>query len=289
MKNVGGTPRNGHCVPQTPQAVVHYFVDESGDPTLFSANGRVLVGTEGCSRFFMLGLLEVRDPNGLDARLADLRTRLLLDPYFQGVPSMHPDAGKTALAFHAKDDLPEVRREVFALLKEEEVRFFAVVRSKKVTASYVRSRNRMDPNYRYHPNELYDHLIRRLFRDRLHQSDRNLITFAARGKSDRTRALLEALEAARQRYSEKWGSSVDTSIEVVSSLSRDQGGLQAADYFLWALQRLYERGEDRFLRLVWPRCRLVHDVDDTRAAEYGVYYTKKTPPDAALLEGHPGI
>ncbi len=233
MMNVGGTPQSGHGDPRSPQAVVHYLVDESGDPTLFSASGRVLVGAEGCSRFFMLGLLDACDPIGLDARLADHRTWLLLDPCFQGVPSMHPDAGKTALAFHAKDDLLEVRREVFALLKEEDVRFFAVVRSKKATASYVRSRNRTDPSYRYHPNELYDHLTRRLFHDRLHQSDRNVITFAKRGKSNRTRALLEALEVARRRYSERWGSSANTSIEVVSSLSRDQGGLQTADYFLW--------------------------------------------------------
>jgi len=216
-------------------SVVHYFVDESGDPTLFDSKGRVLVGKDGCSRFFMLGLLEVADPYGLAQRLTDLRSRLLSDPYFRGVPSMQPDALKTALAFHAKDDLPEVRREVFALLKEEDVRFFAVVRSKKATLSYVRSRNRMDPDYHYRPNELYDYLVRRLFRDRLHQSDRNVIRFAQRGKSDRTRALVSALEAARLRYGEKWGRPVETVIELALSLSKDHGGLQAVDYFLWAL------------------------------------------------------
>jgi len=270
-------------------SIVHYYVDESGDPTLFDSKGRVLVGKEGCSRFFILGLLEVSDPEGLEVRLADLRARLLSDAYFQGVPSMQPEAQRTALAFHAKDDLPEVRREVFTLLKDEDVRFFAVVRSKKATLEYVRGRNRMDPDYRYRPNELYDYLVRRLFRDRLHQSDRNAITFAARGKRDRTHALMEALEAARSRYSGKWGKPVDTSIEVASSFSRDQGGLQAVDYFLWALQRLYERSEERFLHLIWQRCRLVHDVDDTRTAEYGAYYDKRTPPSAAMLKGHPGI
>jgi hypothetical protein len=40
----------------------------------------------------------------------------LADPYFKGVPSMQADAKKTALFFHAKDDLPEVRREVFRVL-----------------------------------------------------------------------------------------------------------------------------------------------------------------------------
>lgn len=45
----------------------HYFVDEAGDPTLFGARGKILVGSEGCSRFFMLGLADVDDPPALTA------------------------------------------------------------------------------------------------------------------------------------------------------------------------------------------------------------------------------
>jgi hypothetical protein len=269
--------------------IVHYFVDEAGDATLFNDKGQSLVGAPGCSRFFILGLLEAKDPVGLTERLNALRSRLLSDPYFQGVPSMEPEGKKTALAFHAKDDLPEVRREVFSLLMGEDVRFFAVVRAKKATFDYVRSRNLTDPAYRYHPNELYDYLVRCLFRDRLHQHDRYRITFARRGKSDRTQALSAALDQARQRFTEKWGRLSIAAIEVASAAPTNHGGLQAADCFLWALQRLYERGEDRFIRTLWPRCRLIRDIDDTREADYGKYYNKKTPLDAALLNDHPGI
>jgi hypothetical protein len=60
--------------------------------------------------------------------------------------------------------------------------------------------------------------------------------------------------------------------------------LQAVDYFLWALQRTYEKREDRFLELVWPQCSLVVDVDDTREAEYGTYYTKQKPLKSAALK-----
>ena len=48
-------------------SVHHYFVDEAGDPVLFNAKGRVIAGTEGCSRFFILGNLDVAEPD----RLAD--------------------------------------------------------------------------------------------------------------------------------------------------------------------------------------------------------------------------
>jgi hypothetical protein len=265
--------------------LVHYFVDEAGDPTLFDSKGRTLVGTSGCSRFFILGLLEVEDPSGLGERLNALRSRLLSDPYSQGVPSMRSDAKKTALAFHAKDDLPEIRREVFTLLVDEDVKFFAVVRSKKATLSYVRSRNLSDPAYRYHPNELYDYLVRCLFRDRLHQCDQYRIIFAHRGRRDRTQALKAALDQARRRFAEKWGRESTAAMDMESAGTSDHGGLQAVDYFLWALQRLYEKGEDRFIRMLWHRYRLVRDIDDTRKAEYGAYYNKKTP----LLDGHPGI
>ena len=65
--------------------------------------------------------------------------------------------------------------------------------------------------------------------------------------------------------------------------------LQAADYFLWALQRLYERGEDRYLGVLWDRFRLVVDIDDTRGTEYGAYYTQKRPLNAAALKWREGI
>jgi len=53
--------------------------------------------------------------------------------------------------------------------------------------------------------------------------------------------------------------------------------LQAIDYCLWSLQRLFERGEERYLELLWPVFRLVIDMDDTRTAQYGTNYTQKQP------------
>jgi len=264
-------------------------VDEAGDGNLFDRKGRVIVGTEGCSRFFMLGLADIEDPAAVGAELDELRARLLADPYFNGVPSMQPEARKTALAFHAKDDLPEVRREVFSLLLRHDVGFFAVVRDKTKVLEYVRQRNERGPGYRYHTNELYDHLVRRLFKERLHKDDRYQVYFARRGNRDRTQALSEALLVARQRFTEQKGTASAAPIEVVPTTPRSCPGLQAVDYFLWGLQRLYERREERFVQLLWPTVRLVHDVDDTREAGYGAYYTKRKPLTAAALGGVPGI
>jgi len=270
-------------------SVCHYFVDEAGDGTLFDGRGRVVVGTEGCSRFFILGLAHIPNPDHLSRELDELRRNLLADPYFKDVPSMQPKARKTALAFHAKDDLPEVRREVFALLGKHAVRFFAVVRHKHKLLEYVRQRNEQDLSYRYHPNELYDYLVRRLFKNQLHKNDEYYVFFARRGKADRTAALLAALEAARHRFWERWGIASDAPIHVLPGTPARCSGLQVADYYLWALQRLYERREERYVALLWPSFSLVHDLDDTRQAQYGVYYTKKKPLTLAALEDLPGI
>lgn len=262
----------------------HYFVDEAGDPVLFSGKGHVLVGTEGCSRYFAVGLLDVTDAVNLSAELDKLRAGLLADPYFKKVPSMQPEARKTALYFHAKDDLPEVRREVFKLLQRHEMKFSAVVRDKKAVLDYVRGRSERDAAYRYKPDELYDHTVRRLFKERLHKHEGYTIRFAIRGDKHRSNAFHIALETARDQFASEQGITVTSKLDVRAARPTDEPALQAVDYFLWAVQRTFEKREDRFLELLWPQCSLVVDVDDTRAAEYGAYYTKQKPLKAAALK-----
>lgn len=270
-------------------SIRNYFVDEAGDGVLFDSKGRVILGLQHCSRFFILGLLDIPDPESLGRDLDELRSRLLADPYFKKVFSMQPDQKKTALAFHAKDDVAEVRREVFALLSRHDLRFFAVVRDKRKVLEYVRQRNEREDSYCYHPNELYDSIVRRLFKNLLHKDDSYSIYFAKRGKSDRTAALRDALETARRRFSSQWSIASAAPINVVATIPPKSQSLQAVDYFLWALQRLYERREERYVEFLWPAFRMVHDVDDTRQTQYGVYYTQKKPLTLAALPELSGI
>ncbi|MDA0919171.1 MAG: DUF3800 domain-containing protein [Planctomycetota bacterium] len=262
---------------QTTPAFRQYFVDEAGDPNLFKRRAKPIVGKDGCSTFFILGVADVADPETVAAELNSLRQTLITDPYFKNVPSFDPARGKTAIAFHAKDDLPEVRREVFKLLLKHDIRFYAVVRDKRVILEKVRDHQTEKPTYRYHPNQLYDRCVSRLFKERLHKHDGYLIQFAKRGSSDRTEALEHALEASRRNLRAKWGISASSPIEIRAGEPKSVACLQVADYYLWALQRLFELGEDRFLQLVWSQVGLVHDVDDTRLKEYGVYYTQANP------------
>lgn len=264
---------------------LRYFVDEAGDPTLFNRKGRVIVGDQGCSRYFILGKLEIEDPASLDAELRRLRAELMADPYFKGVPSMQPEQGKTALAFHAKDDVAEVRREVYRLLCSARLRFYAVVRDKLHLVSYVQQQNARDPSYRYRQNEQYDLLVRELFGKLHHMADRVHICFARRGTKPRNDAFRRALEQAGEAFARGFGFQHPAEQEVISSTPQHCPGLQAVDYYLWALQRFYERREDRFLNLIWPQVGEIQDLDRLEQGRRGVFYTKQKPLSLAAFEG----
>jgi hypothetical protein len=259
--------------------VLHYFVDEAGDTTLFARRKRLIVGTEGCSAYFMLGKLDVADPVALSTDLEALRAELLAEPYFKNVPSMRPEAGKTASAFHAKDDRPEVRREVFKLLMkpEHDLRLYAVVRDKIALADYVKQRNERDPSYRYRQNEVYDTLVTELFRTFHGVVDFVDICYAIRGTKPRTKAFEAALVEAERKFERGFGFKHPNRWAVRSRRPKQEAGLQAVDYFLWALQRFYERQEDGFVEMLWDRMKLVHDLDFIEDGRRGVQYGPKKP------------
>ncbi|BBK38823.1 hypothetical protein STAQ_39010 [Allostella sp. ATCC 35155] len=198
---------------------------------------------------------------------------------------MLPEAGKTAVAFHAKDDVAEVRHQVFRMLMRHDIRFYAVVRDKRALLASVRLRNEVSSEYRYRENDVYDGLVARLFRDRLHKAADHAITFARRGSSDRTEALRAALLRARRNFERRWGIAHDAPLQVEATHMAAVPALQAADYFLWALQRFFERREDRFLEAIWPKVGLIVDMDDARSPGYGTYYTRRRPITLATIGG----
>jgi len=254
-----------------------YHVDEAGDGILFGPKGRDRLADPDASRFFMLGMVCCNDPGAVSAPLATLRAELLVHPLYASIPSMLPSANKSARAFHAKDDHPEVRAKVFELIATLDFKFFAIIKDMRKVKEYVHSRNRMDGDYRYHPNELYDLTVRMLFKERLHQGDLCRVVFARRGQSDRTAALTAELEKTRRRFLSSNRLTSQTTLEIAPAYPWQETCLQIADYALWALQRCYEKHEDRFLRVLWSKVALVHDVDDPDAHRaYGTYLSRKT-------------
>ncbi len=254
----------------------NYFVDEAGDLTLFSKNGKIIVGSEGVSKTFMVGVASIPEPNQVKTELKMLREHLITDPYFSGVPSFQQSTGKTAKFFHAKDDLPEVRREVFKVLPKFGAKIFVVLIRK---AEFAENAQKLFITLRkkINPNDVYDELIKRLFRNLLHKSESNVIYFALRGKSARSEALSSAIQKAKRNFEYATKIKSDKSVVINSAFPHEVAGLQVIDYYLWALQRLIERGEDRFFNLLHKDYRIIMDLDDKRNKAYGEWYSDSNP------------
>ncbi len=261
---------------RTPEGIKHYFVDEAGDTTLFDATGAAIVGRPGVSNAFIVGVADVPDPVAARTSLESLRRSLLADPYFRGVPSMQPSAGKTADAFHAKDDVQEVRRDVFRLLPTLEVKVQVAFRRKSVLAAEAQRHFRATGRKTV-AGEIYDDLIKRLFKNLLHRGSMHEVCFARRGKSDRQEALTAALTRAQTNFRATWNTDQCQPFHVRSSVPSQDTGLQVIDYYLWALQRLLERQEDRYFSLVAGQFSLIMDLDDKDDAPYGKYFTAANP------------
>ena len=250
---------------------MHHFIDEAGDLSLFNRRKQVVLGTEGVSNYFMVGVAHVPDPDGLTAALDELRAELLRDPFLNRVPSMDPLRRKTATSFHAKDDIPEVRHRVFRLLEQLPIKVFAAVRTKLVLVEQARAMYRY--GQKISENDIYDDLLARLLQNRLHLADANQIVLARRGTKDRKRAFAEAVGRAQRNFQRRWGARDFGASDIATLHPSESAGLQAIDYFLWALQRMYERQDDRYFRPLASHYSIVMDLDDTRRRRYGEWYT----------------
>lgn len=273
----------------SPANVCQLFVDEAGGPDIFDRKGRVNIGKEGCSRFFLLGMLEVDEPEKLATALTGLREKMLRDPFFNTAESFKPERKKTASHFHAKDDLPDVRVKVFDLLRSfgAALRFRAVVCDKQAILQREKASRDADPGYRYNPDHLYDELARTLFGKFSRMADSYRLWIAKRGARDRNAALRRAVEHAEKDFAEAFGFSrggVDHWTTTVTN-PRDTICLQATDYFLWALQRFYEprkhpetgneTHEDRYLNAMLPQISQIHDQHFGPAQ--GTFFTPANP------------
>jgi len=70
--------------------------------------------------------------------------------------------------------------------------------------------------------------------------------------------------------------------EIECGTPLERAGLQVIDYYLWALQRHYERGKSRYLEYIWPQVGEIHALDEIAAGRVGVLYSQRRPltPDA---------
>jgi hypothetical protein len=247
-----------------------FFVDESGDPTFYDRKGNPIVGQPGCSPILILGFVETRSPRPLRQAILSLKQEIVQDSYFQGVPSLT----KTAIAFHAKDDLAEIRYRFFQLLTTMDFRAQFIV-ARKIERVFRNS-------FEARESAFYNHLITRLFENVLHRYQRNTIYFAKRGSRDRQEPLSQAIRKGIDRFEQKCEHKVVTSFKVQAQTPGGEPCLSIVDYMNWAIYRAFTRGEMRFYRKIEDKVSLLVDLYDTSKYPKN-WYSRKNPFDVTKI------
>lgn len=248
----------------------YFFVDESGDPTFYDKYGNLIVGHEGCSPVLILGLIETTDPVSLRHALAELHREIAADDYLKDVPSI----AKTNIAFHAKNDVAEVREKMFKQIRALDFKAQFVV-ARKIERVFRNT---------FHANEgkFYDHLVAQLFENVLHRYTTNWIYISKRGSSIRQEPLESAVRAGVARFEEKWHTEVKTNFAVSIQTPVGEPCLQVVDYMNWAVYQAFVKRTMRYYKFIQDKVSLLIDLYDSSQYPKN-WYNRSNPFDTEKI------
>lgn len=253
--------------------VTHRFLDEVGDTTYFGKGRIPIIGQQGVSRTFGIGIVKIERPlERVRDEIRKMHRDVESDPYLNVVESVRKRVAKGGFYFHACKDVPEIRSIFFKYLKTLPC-VADIVIARKDPNRFVRKHNgKADEFYA----EVLAHTIKRF----LKKDQRLVLNIAERGSSTRAKVLDSALDHALVMARKKWGDDEvkTTAVFNVQNPSRDPL-LCVSDYLSWAVQRVFEMGDVRYYNFLKDdRIRVVIDLYDREKYEGSRnYYDKRNP------------
>ena len=243
----------------------YYFVDESGDPCFYDKYGNFIVGKEGCSKILMLGFIETGEPKHIRQELSRVRDKIKNDSYLKDIPSIT----KSLKYFHATDDCPEVRQEVYKFISTLNFKSQFVI-ARKIENVFKK--------YGCDESKFYNSLISHLFKNVLHRAENNFIYFSKRGSSNRQEPLERAIERAKNQFEKKFFIEIGSTVNIQSQVPTGEPCLQVIDYMNWAIYRVFVKREMRYFNFVKDKVSFIWDIYDT--AKYpNNFYSKSNELD----------
>lgn len=211
----------------------------------------------------MLGMVKYKQPL-LSTRqsIVDFVTTIESNPFFNTIPSIKKRIEKGGLYLHAKDDPPELRYKVFEFMRTEVNFTLQVIVGRKELGRFVSKHNRQE-------REFYADLLSRMLHDKGNHS-KLVLNIADRGSSTRIQNLEAATAKAEELYLKKQPHGhYDVKVQFNVQPYRQEPLLTIADYGLWAVQRVFEKGEARFYDTIMPKVRFVVDAYDPEHYKHG--------------------
>lgn len=251
----------------------HRFVDEAGDTTFYLKGKKNALGTNGVSNVFILGMIKIYEPLVIvREKIRSLQTKIENDPFYD-VPSVQKKKAKNGYYLHATDDLPEVRKEFFDLIKTINCSFEAVVGRKTIERFVTKHKEKEE----YFYADLLSHLLKNKFS----KYPKLVLNISERGQSTKHTNLDLALKKAKQRFLEKnQVTKMKTNVLFQVQNPTQEPLLNLVDYLCWAVQRVFEKGEIRYYNLIKDKISLVIDLYDKDKAEkdWSNHYDNKKNP-----------
>lgn len=250
----------------------HRFTDEAGDMTFF-LKGKVPAkfGENGISKTFILGMAHVKQP--LDTTREAIREfckEIERDPYFNEIPSVKKRINGGGFYLHAKDDPPELRYKFIKFLVDNVPFSVQMVVGRKSLTRFVNKHNSQE-------REFYADLLSHLLKDKA-TYEKLVINIAERGSSTGNNNLENALLQAHERHQKRKGTDYTADIKFNVQKYSSEPVLAVTDYALWAVQRVFEKGETRFYDVLKDRLPTIIDLYDiSKYKNWQNYYGPRRP------------
>ncbi len=262
--------------------VHHRFLDETGDATFYGKGRKLIIGHDGVSLSFGLGVVRIdRSLEEVRREVRALEKQVEVDPLLNTIPSVQKRIASGGFFFHACKDTPDVRSVLLHYLRDLPCEAEMVV-ARKIPALFEKQHNGRE-------EEFYADLLAHLVKARLKRAGTLVLNVAERGSSTRENVLPDALTLATARAARKWGAENLQARAVFNVQNpRTEPLLTVSDYLCWAVQRVFEQGDVRHYNYLAAKIRLVVDLYD-REKYVGSrnYYDKKNPLTAGNKLGPP--
>lgn len=250
---------------------VNYYFDEAGDTQILGRRGINLLENGTVSKTFMVGYLECKNPKEFTKVINNLKEELSKDEYLFSIPSFH----NSLKMFHANKDCAEVREKVFKLLKQQDFTFYCIVARKK--------EDLWRKKFNLNQKQIYKYLVSKLLENRLHSYKKIDLYFSAMGNTVHQSSMQEAVNNAISTFKEKWNKENTNDIRIFIQQNSEIPLLQAADYVLWTIQRVFERGDYRYYNFLKEKISFIHDIFDFEKYPKN-YYSSKNPLEAKKID-----
>lgn len=250
----------------------HRFIDEMGDTAFYGKNRRPLIGTEGVSLSFGLGMVKFKgDLDDIRQKVCELQLSVEGDPLLNTIPSVVKRMDKKGFFFHACKDTPDVRAVFLRYLRNLDC-VAEIVVAQKIPRIF-------NKNHQSKDEQFYADVLSHLIKNQMKKEETVVLNIAERGSSAREKVLTEALSIATLRAKKKFGDEIKANIVFNVQTPHTEPLLNVADYLCWSVQRVFEKGETRYYEYLKDKIRLVVDLYDAdKYKGWKNYYEPKRNP-----------